>query len=69
MHTNRQIFFNNVSTLRTKLTCILGINFYNLTPSVFCFGNKGYNKDIPRSIHNAFRKMMILNKAFSQNVW
>ncbi len=37
MNTHTQIFLNDVSTLGTRLRCVVWIYFYQLSVSVFCF--------------------------------
>jgi len=69
MYSDAQIFLDYITTGRTFLTGISRINHYNLMSSVFCFGDKYKSEGIPRSIHNAFSKMMILNQTLCIQVF
>jgi len=62
MNTNTKVFFDDFTTVRAKLTGILGVYLDDLLSGFFRFERQDRGKDIPRSVSNAFGEVMIFHK-------
>src|SRR5579883_1393625 len=63
VYTLRQFLWFDFAAIRAKLACILWINQYDTTTSLFRFVHRELYELIPRCINNALGKVVILHHA------